>query len=171
MKYLQLGIILKTKGLKGEVKVKSTTDFANVRYKKKNKVYLYNEKTKDLKEVHVASYNFNQGFDYVSFEEFLDIDQITPFIGYQIVVDKDEQPALKKDNYYFADLIDSEVFDKERGLIGKVTKVEEFSANETLRIKLASGKDLLLPFVKAFIIKVDVANKRIDVELIEGMIE
>ena len=171
MNYLQLGIILKTKGLKGEVKVKSTTDFAHLRYKKKAKVFLYNEKSGDLKEVHIASYNFNQGFDYVSFEEYKDIDLITPFIGYQIVVNKEEQPPLKKDNYYFADLVNCEVFDKERGLIGKVTKVEQYSSNETLRIKLENGKDLLLPFVKAFVKKVDIETKRIDVELIEGMIE
>ena len=38
MEYLSLGLILKTRGLKGEVKVKSSTDFASSRYKRKNKV-------------------------------------------------------------------------------------------------------------------------------------
>ena len=167
MNLLTLGIILKTRGLK----VKSFTNFAPQRYKKKNKVYLYNEKTSDLKEVHVASYSFNQGFDYVSFVELNDINLVLPYIGYQIVVKKEEQPPLKKDNYYFSDLIDCEVVDQNQKMIGKVTKVEEYSANETLRIKLNNGKDLLLPFVKAFIKNVNIEEKRIDVVLIDGMVE
>lgn len=171
MNYLSLGIILKTRGLKGEVKVKSSTNFASQRYKNGNKVLLLNEKTNEVKEVHVASYNFNQGFDYVSFEELKDINLITPFIGYRIVINKEEQPPLKKGMYYYSDLIDCDVISQDNTKIGKVSKVEEYSANQTLRIKLTTGKDLLLPFVKAFIKKVDIENKMIYVELIEGMIE
>lgn len=170
MKYLTLGYILKTRGLKGEVKVKSTTDFASTRYKKNNKVYLYNEKTSDLVEVHVKSYNASLGFDYVSFVEFPDINLITPYISYQIVVIKEEQPPLGKDSYYFDDLIGCEVICQTGEVIGRVIKIEQYSANETLRIRLNNQKDLLLPFVKAFIKNVDIENKKIDVELIEGMI-
>lgn len=169
MNYLTLGTILKTKGLKGEVKVKSSTDFASSRYKKKNKVYLYNENTNDLIEVHVSTYSNNQGFDYVSFEELKDINLITPYIGYQIVVKKEEQPPLRKDSYYFSDLINCQVIDQSHEIIGTVYKIEQFSSNETLRIKLTNGKDLLLPFVKAFIKNVDIEHKVINVELIEGM--
>ena len=171
MKYLSLGVILKTRGLKGEVKVKSSTDFALLRYKKNNKVYLYNEKTQDLKEVHILSYSPINGFDYLIFKELNDINLVTPFIGYQIVVNKEEHPPLKKDSYYYDDLIDCKVIDQDNIEIGIVTKIEEYSANETLRIKLNNGKDLLLPFVKAFIKKVDIDSKTINVELIEGMIE
>ena len=63
-----------------------------------------------------------------------------------------------------------EVYDQNNSLIGKVTKVEDFSANQTLRIRLENGKDLLLPFMKAFIKRVDIENKTINCELIEGMI-
>ena len=169
MEYLALGLILKTRGLKGEVKVKSSTDFASLRYKKKNKVYLYNEETQDLKEVHIFSYSSMQGFDYVSFEELRDINLVLPYIHYQIVVKKDEQPKLKKDTYYFSELVGCKVIDQNENEIGEIIKIEEYSANQTLRIRLQNGKDLLLPFVKAFIKKVDVENKVVNVSLIEGM--
>lgn len=170
MEYLSLGLILKTRGLKGEVKVKSSTSFASLRYKKKNKVYLINEKTEDILEVHVNSYSFHQGFDYVSFIELNDINLVLPYIGYQIVVKKEEQPKLKKDTYFYGDLVGCKVIDQNNNEIGDVIKVEEYSANQTLRIKLANGKDLLLPFMKAFIKNVDIENKIIHCELIEGMI-
>jgi 16S rRNA processing protein RimM len=170
MEYLALGLILKTRGLKGEVKVKSSTDFASLRYKKKNKVYLYNEETGDLKEVHIFSYQSIQGFDYVSFEELRDINLVLPYIHYQIVVKKEEQPKLKKDTYYFSELIGCKVIDQNTNFIGEVIKIEEYSANQTLRIRLENGKDLLLPFMKAFIKKVDIENKEVHCHLIEGML-
>jgi 16S rRNA processing protein RimM len=170
MEYLALGLILKTRGLKGEVKVKSSTDFASLRYKKKNKVYLYNEETQDLKEVHVFSYSSIQGFDYVSFEELRDINLVLPYIHYQIVVKKEEQPKLKKDTYYFSELVGCKVIDQNNNSIGEIIKIEEYSANQTLRIRLENGKDLLLPFVKAFIKKVDIERKEVNCHLIEGMI-
>ena len=48
MTLLNLGTILKTKGLDGTVKVYSTTDFADIRYKIGNKLFLHNEKNATL---------------------------------------------------------------------------------------------------------------------------
>lgn len=168
MQFLSLGVILKTRGLKGEVKVKSTTDFASTRYKKNAKVFLYDEKSEQTVEAHIRSHTSSQGFDYLSFTEFPSIEAIDPFVKWKIVVDKDEQKPLAKDTYYFCDLVDCEVFDRKTGRIGKVIRVESYASYETLRIK-TEGKDLLLPFVKAFIKEVDIDEKRIVCELIEGM--
>ena len=41
MEYLSSGKITSTIGIKGEVKVFNTSSFANVRYKKNNKIYVY----------------------------------------------------------------------------------------------------------------------------------
>lgn len=169
MQFLSLGVILKTRGLKGEVKVKSTTDFASIRYKKNSKVYLYDENTEQFVEAHVRSYTSSQGFDYLSFVEFPSIEAISPFVKRKIVVDKEEQKPLGKDTYYFCDLVGCEVFDSKRGRIGKVVRVESYASYETLRVE-TEGKDLLLPFVKAFVKEIDISDKKIVCELIEGMI-
>ena len=137
---------------------------------RQNKVYLYNEDTKDVKEVHVFSYASIQGFDYVSFDELRDINLVLPYINYQIVVKKDELPKLEKDTYYFYELIGCKVIDQNLNEIGEIIKIEEYSANKTLRIKLQNNQDLLLPFMKNFIKKVDIENKVVNVFLIEGMI-
>ena len=55
MDYLKLGTIIKTRGLKGQVKVYSTTEFAYDRYKKGSIMFLENPETRDLKEVKVQS--------------------------------------------------------------------------------------------------------------------
>ena len=69
MEYVTLGKIINVRGLKGEVKIKSFTDFASLRYKKGNKVFLVNPLSQDRVEFSVKSYSNSGGFDYVIFEE------------------------------------------------------------------------------------------------------
>ncbi len=170
MSYLKLGTIIKTRGLKGEVKVFSTTHFAEDRYQKGNVVYLVNEKQTVEIPVHVSKYSFSQGFDYVTFEEMPDINLVEKYLKYDIVIKKEESQELGEDMYYFDDLKMCLVYDQNGNEVGIVTEVEEFTSRETLRIKRKDKPDLLLPFITdVFITNVDIEHKRIDVKLLEGM--
>ena len=170
MKLLTLGRIIKTKGLDGTFKVNSTTDFAVERYQKGNKVLINIEKTKELKEVTVRRYYFDQGFDYVSFEEIKTIEEASLFINSLIMIDKESLPPLEEDEYYFDDLEGCKVLVKGNH-IGKVSKVEDYNGRRSLRVVLSNKKQILIPFVNQFIKDVNIASKSIEVELIEGMIE
>ena len=170
MKLLTLGRIIRTKGLDGTFKVNSSTDFALERYEEGNKVFIQNEKTKELKEVTVRRYYFDQGFDYVAFEEIPTIDEATPYINSLIMIDKDTLPPLEEDEYYFDDLEGCKVNVKGNH-IGKVSKVEDYNGRRSLRVTLSNRKQILIPFVDQFIKDVNIEKKTIEVELIEGMIE
>ena len=170
MKLLTLGKIIKTKGLDGTFKVNSSTDFADERYQKGNKVYIEDIRTKELKEVTVRRYYFDQGFDYVAFEEIPTIDEATPLVNSLILVDKDSLPPLEDDEYYFDDLEGCKVTIKGNH-IGKVSKVEDYNGRRSLRVTLSNKKQILIPFVDQFIKEVNIGKKSIEVELIEGMIE
>ena len=41
MDYIKIGKIVNTRGIKGELKIHSLTDFQNDRYKKGNTIYIY----------------------------------------------------------------------------------------------------------------------------------
>ena len=170
MKLLTLGKIIKTKGLDGTFKVNSSTDFADERYQKGNKVYIEDIRTKELKEVTVRRYYFDQGFDYVAFEEIPTIDEATPLVNSLILVDKDSLPPLEDDEYYFDDLEGCKVTIKGNH-IGKVSKVEDYNGRRSLRVTLSNKKQILIPFFDQFIKEVNIGKKSIEVELIEGMIE
>ena len=170
MKLLTLGKIIKTKGLDGTFKVNSSTDFADERYQKGNKVYIEDIRTKELKEVTVRRYYFDQGFDYVAFEEIPTIDEATPLVNSLILVDKDSLPPLEDDEYYFDDLEGCKVTIKGNH-IGKVSKVEDYNGRRSLRVTLSNKKQILIPFVDQFIKEVNIGKKSIEVELIEGIIE
>jgi 16S rRNA processing protein RimM len=171
MEALQTGTIIKTVGLKGELKLKSTTFFAEERYQKGNKVYLSKD-GKNFQKCTVLSYRFYQGFDFVILKEISSIEAAENYIGYNIYVNK-EDAVIDDDMYFFCDLEGCKVFNEEtKEEIGIVNTVEEFPAQITLAVKSnKTGKIFFVPFVNAFIGEIDIKKKEIYIKVIEGLIE
>ena len=168
MEFLTIGKIVKTFGIKGEAKIYCSTHFRKERYKKNNKVYLYNEKTNSRTTFTIKSHRIDGDFDMVAFNEIKDINELLPYVNCLVQVEKNNN-LLKKDSYFYSDLVDLEVYDENGDLLGKVKKVEEYAAYQTLRIKQEEGKDILIPFVKAFIKEVDLDNHKIIIHHWEGL--
>lgn len=169
--YLNVGIIIKTRGLKGTFKIKSTSYFAKERYKKNSEIYLVNEKEEIEKKLTVKSYSNEGEFDFVTFNEISSIEEAEKYIGWYLQIKKDELPPLPKNTYYFNDLLNLSCVDEEGNIFGTVKKVEDFTSQISLRIELKNKKTILIPFVDFYIKKVDLENKIITIHLIPGIIE
>lgn len=170
MEYLSLGKIIDSFGLDGTVKVFSTTDNAKLRYKKGNKVFVYDEETDGRTEYTVVSYRNAGRLDYVKFEEVTSPEEVALILkGREIQVIKDEKD-LKEGYYFYSDLRGCAIVDKDGKVYGIVKEVEEFPAQITLRVKRENGKDFFVPFIKEFIVKVDIKNKQITINYMEGML-
>lgn len=85
------------------------------------------------------------------------------------MIDEKDRVKISEGSYYFYDLIGCEVFDKDK-LIGKVKSVVNYGSGDLFNIS-AGGKEILIPFRKEFINKIDTDKKRIDATLIEGFID
>ncbi|MBR0295483.1 MAG: 16S rRNA processing protein RimM [Bacilli bacterium] len=168
MEYIKLGTIIGSFSLDGTLKVMSTTDFAKERYQEGNTIYLLNKK-KEYLPLTVVSFRMNGKLDFVKVNEINTKEEAESYKGCDLLIDK-EEANVPKGYYRFSDLEGCEVILEDENVIGKVKKVEEYPAQATLRVKMNNGKELLIPFVKAFIVKVDISKKVIVVRLIEGMI-
>ena len=168
MEYVKLGTIIGSFSLDGTFKVISTTDFAKERYKPGNTIYLFN-KDKEYMELTVVSFRMNGKLDFVRVKEITTKEEAESYKGCDLLINK-EDATLPKGYYHFSDLEGCEVFLEDSTSIGKVIKVEEYPAQNTLRVRTNDKKEILIPFVNAFIIKVDINNKKIIVRLIEGML-
>ncbi|MBO7574112.1 MAG: 16S rRNA processing protein RimM [Bacilli bacterium] len=168
--YLLLGYITDAFSLDGTFKVLSKTDFASKRYQKGKEVFLYQPNTKQRMTVIVESYRGNGQFDFVKVQGVNSKEEALEFKGYEIHALKDYQ-ILDKDHYYYTDLVGCQVLDDKGKVLGKVSLVEEFPAQLTLRVK-REGKqpDFLVPFVKAFIKSVDIEKKQIIINVIGGLL-
>ena len=167
--FVSLGIIKESFGLDGCAKIISTTTQGKKRYQIGNKLFLLNENDDSTKEVTVKSYRSNGGIDFVSFLEINSKEEIDALKGYKVVIEKDNND-LEKGQYFYSDLEKCKVIDQADKVIGKVLRVEEFPAQITLRVKGTNGKQFFVPFIKDFIINVDIEKLTIKVNVIEGML-
>lgn len=166
MEYLKVGSIVNTFGIKGELKVDSLTDFPEVRYKADSVLYiLFNGK---YEKVTVKSYRVHKGFVLLLLKNLENINFVEKYKGSDVFVSKEDLHHLKEGQFYFFQLVDCEVVYNEN-VIGKVEDVDS-GYQAILRIKTNDGKQLLIPYVDRFIKSVDIEEKKIFVDLIEGFL-
>ena len=167
--YLLLGYITDAFSLDGTFKVLSKTDFASKRYQEGKEIFLYQPNTKQRMTVTVERYRSSGQFDFVKVQGVNSKEEALEFKGYEIHALKDYD-IVDKDTYYYIDLVGCKVLDEKGQEVGVVKEVEEFPAQLTLRVKRAGKEDFFVPFVKAFIRRVDINKKEIEINIIEGML-
>lgn len=169
MEYLKLGTILDSFGLDGTIKVYSTTDNQKLRYKKGASIFFYNPRNEERKEYKVISYRSSGQFDFIRVEDIDKPEIVKEMKGFEIHTIKDRND-LNVGYYFYSDLECCKVIDESKKELGFVSKVEEFPAQITLRVKRKGQQDFFVPFIKQFIINVDIENKQIMINVIDGML-
>lgn len=168
--YLKVGKIIDTFGLKGEVKVYTTSSLKDLRYSKNYVLYieLGDEKLKVSIKSHKEK---DKNIDILSFNEFNSINEIEKFVGKELLAIKDSND-LYEDEYFYSDLENSLVFDENKKELGKVIRVNDFNNITNLEVKLNSkDKTIFIPFNDFFVKDVNVSTKTIIIHVIEGLLE
>ena len=80
------------------------------------------------------------------------------------------EETLDNDEYLIVDLIGMDVYDEDGSCIGKIIQVGDNRASNLLSIQDGNGKVHLVPFVKALVPVVDLTNRKVVVNNIEGLI-
>lgn len=168
MEYMKVGKIVNTFGLKGELKIKSYTDFNEERFKKNNEIFVKYE-DQYLNFV-IGSYRVHKNNVLISFKGYEDINKVEKYKTYDVYFDKNQIHELEDDEYYFFELEGMDVYSDADEYIGKVLRVEEGIVQNLLRIKKDNNETVLIPYIDNFVVNVDSDNKKITVHLIEGLI-
>ncbi len=169
MEYLLLGNVVDSFGLDGSLKIYSTTDNAKLRYKKGASIFLYNKNSEERTEYKVLKYKESGKFDLVKLEGIDSPEHAKEFKGFEVHAIKDRND-LKVGYYFYSDLVGCSIIDQDHNVYGKVSVVEEFPAQITLRVKREKQPDFFVPFIKQFILNVDLENKEITVNIMKGML-
>jgi 16S rRNA processing protein RimM len=77
---------------------------------------------------------------------------------------------LPQDTYYLFQLVGSEVMGRSGSKIGVVEDVLNLPANDVLVVKTGTG-EVLIPVTKNVVKHVDTANKTIEIEEIDGLLD
>lgn len=167
-KYLQVGAITSTHGIKGEVKVFPTTDDPR-RYDELDEVFL--DAGKELKVLHIQSVKYFKQFVIVKFKEFGDINEIEPFKGKNIYVDREHAVDLEDDEYFVADLLGLKVVTDEGEEFGELTDVLFTKANDVYVVTQPDGKEVLIPAIEECIMDVDLDEEIMTVHIMPGLLD
>lgn len=165
-KYLELGQIVNTRGLKGEVRVNSFTD-DDTKFERLPRIFI--KKNNSITEHKVEKVGFAKNQVIIKFEDINTIEDAEKLRNSYIVVDRDELDALPEGVYYIADLIGLKVYTETNEYLGDVYDIYNTGSNDIYVIKDELGRQRLLPGTDEVIKKVDIDSGRITVNLIKGL--
>ncbi len=168
-RYYTVGKLVNTQGLRGEVRVISTTDFADERFAIGNELYLFHPTLTQPLKVKVASRRNHKEFELLKFVGFDSINDIEKYKGGELKVSEDELMELEDDEFYIHQLVGCQVYTEEGEELGKIVDVLQPGANDVWVVKGKRG-EILLPFIDDCIKQVDVKNKRVICHLLEGLV-
>ena len=159
MKFIRIGKIVNTHGIKGELRILSDFRHKDRVFKKGMKFYVGKSKTEYI----VNSYRFHKIFDMVTFEGFNNINDVEFLKGDFVFIDENDL-KLENNEIFSGKLVGFSVIIDGK-IIGQVEEIIDTPANEVIKV----GK-VLIPYVKDFIEKIDEESSTIYVKNVRGLI-
>ena len=166
MDLLEVGKIINTHGLRGEVKVAAWTDTPDV-FEDLSTVYIKNKN--EYTPLTVGSVKYQKNNLIVKFRELSDINEAEPLKNSVLYAERSELGELEEGVYYIADLIGITVKKDSGEVIGKIKDVMQTGANDIYVVARKDMKDLLIPVLPDVVLSVDIEAKEAVVHLLEGL--
>ena len=161
-----LGVIGAAHGIKGEVRVKSFTGdpLALADYGPLH--------AKDGRSFEIASLRPANTVVVVRLKGVSDRNQAEALNGVELFAERATLPAEEDGEFFHEDLVGLSVRDETGSTIGKITAVQNFGGGDILELKLANGKEALIPFTHAAVPDVEIAGGFVRVDtLAAGLVE
>ena len=163
-----LGKIAKKFSFKGEVLIYLDTDEPEL-YENLESVFV--ERNKHLVPFFIENSSLHKNdFLRVHFEDINTEDDADALIGSEIYLPLNMLPKLSGNKFYFHEVIGFEIEDKRLGFVGEIQSINDTTAQPLFEV-LKDGTEILIPMIDHFLVKVDRENKKIIMDLPEGLVE
>ncbi|ELK45745.1 ribosome maturation factor RimM [Halobacillus sp. ACCC02827] len=164
-----VGKIINTHGIKGEVKVHRVTDF-DERFQPGQQLYLVQE-NKEPKPLVITTHRIHKGFDLIRFEEHGSINDVEQYKNGKLMVSEEAQAPLGEHEFYFHEIIGCAVYLETGEELGLIKEILTPGANDVWVVKQKQGADVLIPYIESVVKQVDVDNKTVVIDPIEGLLD
>lgn len=166
--YLQIGEIVNTHGVKGEVKVIPLTDNQE-RFNDLRQVCL--DMDGNLEKLVIEGIKHFKNTVILKLKGIDTVEAAEAIKGLFLLVDRKNAVKLPDDSYFICDIIGSEVQDMAGASYGKLTEVLSTGSNDVYVVKNEDGREILLPALKSVIREVNIETGVIKVVIPEGLLE
>ena len=162
--YVYIGKIVNTHGIKGELRLLSNFKYKNKVFLENRKIYIGDEKKEEM----IKGYRHHKIFEMITLYGYDNINEVLCFLNKNVYVKKNDLDLGEKD-YLDEDLINlSVIFNNKE--VGHIVAIRQINPKNKIIEAVINDKVTMIPYHDDFIANIDLVNKKIELNLIEGMI-
>lgn len=166
--FLEIGQIVSTHGIKGEIRLNPWADSPEF-VKKYKRFYTDKLGSNELKAVAVRPHG---NIVIIKFDGIDTVEDATAMRNKVLYIRRSDA-KLPKGSYFIEELIDCDVFDADDNSIcyGKITDVSQTGANDVWYITDESGKEYLIPAIPSVVIDTDIEKCKVIIRPMRGIFD
>ncbi len=164
MERYKIGKIVNAVGLKGEVKVYNYSDYKE-RFEEIESVFV------EDKEYAILNTRYMKDVAILKLEGVEDRNGAEALKEKDLYIPEEMLRVLPEDTYYIKDLIGIKVMDANGAYVGILCDVLKNNAQDLYEIELENKKKFLLPAVEEFVLNINMEEKTMKVNLIDGLLD
>jgi 16S rRNA processing protein RimM len=163
-----LGKIAKKFSFKGEVLLYLDTDEPEL-YENMESVFV--EFNKNLVPFFIENSSLHKNdFLRVQFEDVDSEEEADSILNCDVYLPLSMLPKLSGNKFYFHEVIGFEIEDKRLGVFGKIVSINDTTAQPLFEV-LNGEVEMLIPMIDHFLVEIDRKNKKVVMDLPEGLVE
>ncbi len=170
MQWFNVGKIVNTHGIRGEVRVLSRTDFPGERFAVGTKLGLFTPDAKKPIMVKIASHRQHKNFELVTFEGYPNINDVEPFKESYLKIAEHDLTELEDHAYYHHEILGCAVYTTEGQELGIISEILETGANDVWEVTPKTGKKHYIPYIEDIVKEIDIDEKKVVIEVMEGLL-
>lgn len=165
-KYLEVGKIVGTHALRGELRVQPWADSCEFLSGFK-RLYLDGGN----KKMKVTSVREHGNIAIVKLEGVNSVEEADALRGKILYIDRDDA-KLPEGRYFVQDLIGLSIVDADNGRVyGTLADISQLPANDVYHVKMPDGKERLIPVIDSVLAGTDLEAGTIAIHAMEGMFD
>src|SRR5215472_16260796 len=183
--WVSLARIRRTQGRKGEVFADIFTDFPE-KFAERRRLWLLpdtpatgNDASVPTREVELVHHWLHKGGIVLQFAGVDSISAAEKLAGMLVAIPQSERAVLDEGDFYIGDLIGCALFDvagAEPVVVGEIEDVDRSAGPVAMLVVMAANRrsgddEILIPFAKDYLRRVDLEGKRVEMALPEGLAE
>ncbi len=163
---LTIGKVVGLHGIKGLVKVRSDAD--SVAFFSIGEEVCLKRRDGACQKFRISSCSRHKQVFLVGLEGIESIDAAQPWAESRVCIDESLLPPVEAGTYYFYQIIGLSVFTVDKRYIGRVEEIFPTGSNDVYVVK-QGDKETLIPAIDSVVIRIDLEDARIWVDLPEGL--
>lgn len=177
--WVLLAKLIRPHGRRGDIVAEILTDFPE-RFHERSRLFLLppEQPGRRPREVRLENFWFQRSRIVFKLQGIDSINDAEALRGFDVAIPASERAPLDPDSVYVSDLIGCRVFDLNRGGddVGEIVDIDRASSSTELlvlrrRTRRAGDSEVLIPFVKNYLVRIDLSERRVEMRLPDGLLE